>query len=192
MGGFMDEVSMNVPCCLRWYFLPQRRYAEMARLLYQVFPSSRRRSYLFFLAFFWLLGLYSGFLLQLWTDDSFFSLMYRVQRCRVSIVGCAGVLLLPFLFSAFAVYLHQAWLLVPVVYGKALLLACAVLSVHSIYPAGSWLAAPLLLFGSFFGGCVLWVYWLRPSAGHSGAYIAVLALLGSVDYFIISPFLAVL
>lgn len=161
----------------------------MARFLYSNSFLLRRRIHCIFLAVFWMLGLYFGFRLSLRADATLLSWMCQVRSHPVSIIGMAGGLFLPFLFSALAVSLRQNWLLPAIAFLKAWLFAYIAWSIWRTYPAGGWLAVALLQFSSIWGSLILWVYWLRPGAGSSGAYLLALALVGSVDYFVISPFL---
>lgn len=166
----------------------------MARLLYHDFQQFRRRMYWLPLAIFYVFGLLNGGYLFLRADESFVSMMYRAASCRVSIAGLAAVIFLPFLFSAFAVSLRRPWLLWLVVYGKALCFAYVALGILAAYGRGGWLALPLLMFSDVFTIPVLWVYWLRSSASEGSRLVPIcwmwLMFIGSLDYFIISPFVA--
>lgn len=159
----------------------------MARFLYSNFFFSGRRIRSVFLAVFWMLGLFFGFRMFLRADAAFLSLMCRVRCHRVSIIGMAGVLFLPFLLSAFAVSLRQHWLLPVIAFVRAACLAFIALGIVNVYPGG-WLAVLLLQFGSLVGDVILWVFWLRPGSSN-GIYFLALAAIGCVDCFFLSPFL---
>ena len=170
----------------------------MARFLHQVFQPSHRRMYWLPLAFFFLLGLFTGGWIFLQTDPSYTSLMCLAMRSRVSIVGLAGVLLLPFLFSTFAVSLGWPRLLFLIAYGKACTFSCVALCVLTAYGTGGWLAFPLLLFSDVCILPCLWLFWVCHLGGQRcswqslASYMIAAAAVGSVDYYIISPFLACL
>lgn len=160
----------------------------MARFLYQVFPPSRRRTGLVFLASFWLTGLFAGVGLFLRSDDTALSMMCGAQGCPVSIVHPA--VFLPFLLSAFALAIRQGWLIALISFGKAFLMAYMICLIQAVYPLGSWLAVGLLLFGSLLSAAVLWVYWLRAPDKSVVGWLTALAMIGCADRWIISPFLA--
>lgn len=167
----------------------------MARLLYHDFQRFCRRMNWFPLAFFFVLGLFSGGYLFLRADDSLTSLMGRALSCRVSIVSLASVLFLPFLFSAFAVYVSRPGLFRLIAYCKALSLSYVSLGVLEAFGHGGWLALPLLMFSDLCALPLLWLYWLRhlepgPRGNGNLRFAIWLLFAGSVDYFIVSPFVA--
>ena len=163
----------------------------LARFLHHDFQRTARRMDRGALAFFWMLGLLAGGWLFSSPDNSVSSLMSLALFRQASIVGLVGVLLLPFLITAFAVLLRWQWLLRTAVFCKALSFSCVALGILYFFGEGGWLAFPLLMFSSVCSLPVLWMYWLRPGDGEWG-YGALLILIGSLDYFIISPFAAAL
>lgn len=168
----------------------------MARFLHHDFQRIRRRTNWLSLAFFFVLGLFSGGYLFLRADDSFAFLMCRALSGRVSIVGLASVSVLPFLFSAFAVSLYLPRLFRVVAYCKALTFSYVALGIWAAYGSGAWLAHLLLMFSDICTIPLLWLYWLRhseaPGRDGDGCYLITLIFIGSLDYFIVSPFAAAL
>lgn len=162
-------------------------------------PRSWRKAGIILLAFFWTLGLFLGIYSSFPMEDSFFRLMRAAAGCRVSIVGLFAVLILPFLFSAFAVYFSQPWLLLLICFLKAYCFGfCCFLTQISFGSAG-WLLRLLLLFSDCCILPVLCWFWIRHISGEKRALwqdLAVCAaaslLIGGVDYCVISPFLATL
>ena len=167
----------------------------MARFLRHDHHPTYRRTYRLILAFFWLLGLLSGGYLFHRADDSFVSMMCSAVDRRVSIVGLASVIFLPFLFSAFAVYLRHPRLLWLVAFGKALCFSYTALAVLSGYGCAAWLALPLLMFSDIGSIPLLWLFWLGSREGSDAPTGRTIRLffaagcIGCVDYFIVSPFL---
>ena len=165
----------------------------MARFLLHDFGSIRRRC---FLAAGWIIGLLLGYGLYLHADENVVSLMRGVLTSPVSIAGLVNVTLLPFLFSAFAVYLGYARFLPVLAAGKAFGFGFVLLCAMDQFGSAGWLACPLLLFSDMGTVVVLWLYWLQASdgAGFSfralAPYVGAAVLIGSLDYWVIGPFLA--
>ncbi len=119
-----------------------------------------RNRYPLILALCWMLGLTAGTLLYVYSSDAFVSLMRIVPMCNVSIVEATVAAVLPFLFSAFAVFLSRSMLLL-----TAALKACvfAFVSMGLTYSFGEvgWLYRLLLLFSDCMMVPVLYFFWLR-------------------------------
>lgn len=71
-----------------------------------------------------------------------------------------------------------------------MLLGLMVPAIQAVYPAGGYLAVLLLLFSGIWSSVGLWLLWLRPPIRRDAAYLIMPIIIGSVDFFIISPFLA--
>lgn len=166
------------------------RFYSGARLCWRrIFPVS--------LASFWCLGLLLGGVAAAGTGSGFAVSLYRCARQSVPMLRLIVLLLLPFLFSAFAVSLSQPWLTLPICFAKAFLVSfCACACMHSFGSAG-WLICMLLMFSD---GCLLpllcW-FWLRHGDGtrqalarDTAACAVVTILVGSLDASLIAPFLA--
>lgn len=115
----------------------------------------------------------------------------------VSIAGLLGITTLPFLISAFAVSFSMAWLIFPVCFCKAFAFSFVSLGVLQAFGSAGWLVRLLLLFSDCAGMPLLYGFWLRHLPGgrpvgvwETAFLLAACVLLGSVDYRIISPFLA--
>lgn len=150
------------------------------------------------LAFCWFAGLLTGCFFANHAGDIHFSMMRRAVCCPVSIAGLV-VVLLPFLFSAFAVYLSKTWLFLPFCFLKAFQFAYLAGLVSASFGDAGWLIRLLLFFTD---GCeivlLLWVWlrWIGGGAKQAVREIAVCGFLCSmvwgVDYFVVSPFLGML
>lgn len=113
---------------------------------------------------------------------------------RVTIVGLAAVSFLPFLISAFAVSFRRFRLLPLIAFFKALLFSYVSLGIMAAYGDGGWLSCLLLMFTDVLSLPVLLLYWLRQSRETTQSqdllFLSLLVLIGSMDYFIISPIAA--
>lgn len=147
----------------------------------------------------WCAGICCGMILATRADDTYFSLMRRAAMSPVSIVGLAASAYLPFLLSAFAVYFGKHTFLYGICFVKALMFAMAAVGAELAFGSAGWLVRFLLQFSDIL---LLWLlFWFclrhirRESAGlrhHFGICTAAVMAVGSIDFCIISPFLAML
>ena len=160
-------------------------------------PHWQRKHDHFFLAFCWCLGLLCGIFLFRRLEPSGFPLMRSAIAGSVSIVGLICVGFLPFLFTAFAVYISEPWLLFLVCFAKACLFSFVSAGIYESIGSSGWLIRLLMMFSDSI--CVLLLYfsWLRLLSGHrvycfADMFVCFSAtvLVCSVDYCIIAPFLA--
>lgn len=149
------------------------------------------------LALCWCAGLLGGCLAFLNWGMAENSWMRGVPGGTVSIVSLVEITLIPFLISAFAVCFSMAWVIYPVCFCKAVWMGFVSLGILQAFGAAGWLVRWLLLFSDLLGAPLLYGFWLRHLPGRpvasvweTGMHLAVFALLGSVDYRIVSPFLA--
>lgn len=168
----------------------------MTRFFCSDLPHRWRKGCHFVLAFFWLTGLVSGILVCLSAGDSFVSWMRSTVYWSVSIVGLLFVTIFPFLISAFAVFISRPGLLLPICFCKAFLFSLVSMGTVQAFGSAGWLIRCLLLFSDCVSVPLLYWYWLRFLPGtrtfcgwETVAILALGALIGSVDYRIISPFL---
>ena len=166
----------------------------MARFLHQFDTFTLRRNRHILLALSWALGLGFGALAFRYGQDRLVSLMPSAVFGRSSIVGLASSLLLPFLFSAFAVYFSTPLLLSVICFVKAFAYAYVSCFITLAFPASGWLIRLLLLFGDQLGIPVLYLYWLRHisgcrgfRAGVTGLFLTLLVLVIAMEYYWISP-----
>lgn len=160
------------------------------------FPILLRRIYRPLLAFFMFLGLVFGFLCSADSTVFLHSLMRPVVCYRVSIVGFICLLLVPFLLSAYAVFLSSP-LLFPLCFAKFFSFAYSAKMLMLAYGDAGWLARWLLLFSSVLSLPVLIWFCMRHVDGRSrenfwrdlGLCTVLLIGIGSFDYRVISPFL---
>ena len=171
----------------------------MGRFLNLKLPLFSRKSCLSVLASSWFLGHVLGIVFSIAAGDSNVSLMRMALNSHVSISGLLTAILLPFLLSAFAVYLHESWLLIPIAFAKAFIFSYIGLGVMTVYGSAGWLVRLLLMFSDCCSLPVLFWYWIRLLSGQRKATIPATAvpvflviLIGSFDYCIVSPFLTAL
>ena len=160
------------------------------------FYQSRRKSIASYLAFVWLAGLLLGSALAMSPGSTSDSLMRSVFSSTVSISGLLATLYLPLLFSAFAVYISQIWLLIPICFFKALFFSYIAAKFSLLLLSGSWLFRFLFLFSDCLTVPVLYLIWYRAfHRDRREVFCSCLLagflflLIGIVDYRCISPFL---
>lgn len=170
----------------------------MALFLHSSYPSAFRKCCHWFLALAWVLGLGFGTVIFRYTGSVFVSLVPLAAKSQPSIVGLLISGFLPFLFSAFAVYISAPRLLYGICIGKAFLLAYAVCGIHAAFPGSGWLIRWLLLFTDCCSAGLLYHYWQRHISGLRGFSARALAIYGGliflaavVDQSYISPLLRV-
>lgn len=169
----------------------------MTRFLSSDLLHWRRKGSKLILAFSWLLGLICGILVCLSAGNSFASWMRSTVYGAVSIVSLLFVTILPFLFSALAVYLSKPVLLLVICFCKAFLLSYVSLGVYQAFGSAGWLVRYLLSFSECMSAPLLYWCWQRYLLGKASLFgwesayaFALAVLIGSADYCIISPFLA--
>lgn len=160
-----------------------------------LFSPASRRAPAIILAFALLAGFFGGAYTATLADPSSFSLMRTASNSCVSIACLLPALLLPFLFSAFAVYISQYWLLIPIAFIKAFCFSYLSAAFLLLQDSG-WLLRMLLMFTDCLSMPVLCWLWLRSCSGSRESNLrtfaaAVLIVVGitCLDYQYISPFL---
>lgn len=150
------------------------------------------------LAFCWCAGLFTGCFFANHAGDVHFTMMRRAVSCPVSIAGLV-VMLLPFLFSAFAVYLSKTWLFLPFCFFEGFQFAYLAGLVSASFGEAAWLIRLLLFFTEGWVIPVLlwlWFRWIGEGGRQAIRQIALCAVfcavVWSIDYFVVSPFLGML
>ena len=168
----------------------------MAQLLHRDFPNWWRKGSTVFLALSFSLGFTFGLFLFLISGDSLFSLMRRTLYGSVSIVSLSLALLLPFLFSAFAVFISKPGMLLLISFCKAFLFSLISLGVLASLGSSGWLIRYLLIFGDIVTLPILYLFWQRHISGERTlcstevfSIVSLIFLIGSIDFCIVSPFL---
>lgn len=158
--------------------------------------SGPRRVNAIILAFALLTGFTLGAYTATLAEPSSFSLMRTASESCVSIVCLLPALLLPFLFSAFAVYISQYWLLIPIAFTKAFFFSYLSAASLLLFRGSGWLVQLLLMFTDCLSMPVLCWFWLRTCTVSRESVLrsfvsAALVVIGIIclDYQFISPFL---
>ena len=149
-----------------------------------------------FLAIFWIAGLMCGVWSWFVTGPYGFTWMRTAQGGCVSIVGLICIHLLPFLVSAFAVFVSIPELLFPLCFFRAFLFTVLSLGIMQSFPHAGWLVSALIQ--GYFTEPLLYFLWLRmvslkkPSVPTAFWLIALVFSVpaGCVDHYIISPVLS--
>ena len=169
----------------------------MARFLHSLFCFDQRKCRSVILALIWFLGLLCGIGSLGYTGHCFSGFL----RTSVLQPGSRGNLLiislLPFLFSAFAVYLQRYELCAVICLIKAWLFGLMAAGYCFAFHSAGWLITSLVLFRDSLCQIFLWWFWFshypdRQSLRPVCAILCFIAVFLSValDYCCISPFLA--
>ena len=176
--------------------LPISQEDPMLNLSFSDLPGAWCRGASLILALTFFLGLVLGIWFSGCASEHYLPAMRTAVSSRVSIIGLPSSAVLPLLFSAFAVYLRQPVLLIPIAFLKAFLFSFLGYSVFIAWSHAGWLIAGLLMFGSFASVPVLYWYWQRHIGGRAfetGVFcliLGMLLLIGTLNYYLIVPFLA--
>lgn len=165
----------------------------MARVLHSFHSFCIRKWDKFLLALFWALGLSLGGFGFRYCGSTLFSQMPLAVICQPSIFGLLISSILPFLFSAFAVYIHAPWLIFGICFMKAFSLAYISSGIFAAFTTAGWLVRWLFLFTDLISTAALYHYCHRHISGVRkfspiclAVYAAVLFLTIEVDYSFIS------
>lgn len=167
----------------------------MARFLHRFFSELRRNANVAILAACFLVGLILGIRMSHEAEFSF-SLMRSALKSTVSIVRLLSVLLLPFLFSALAVYFSKPKLLYGIAFLKAFAFGFVSAGINAAFGSAGWLVRLLVMFSDCMSMPILWLYWLRHLPGKrvfqaADVMITVgcISLVGFLDHMLIMPLL---
>ena len=167
----------------------------MVRFFRTAFLSSFRSKFALHLASAWLTGLLFGAFFACSSDPSLFLMMRSAHKSAVSIVGLMGIMLLPLLLTALAVYISKIYFLIPIAFSKACLYAYISVVAFSCRSTGGWLYWLLLLFGDVCSAPIYLKLWMQiPTTQRKGplflSSVAGVLIIGFLDFQYISPFLA--
>lgn len=167
----------------------------MARLMHCFITIPPRKWTRWGLALCWSGGLICGIILFALTGNTA-SLMEQAASCGVSLRNLMLANLLPFLFSAFAVYLRQPKLIFLIAFFRGCLFSYVSIGTVTAFGSAGWLVQILLMFSDLLLTVLLYFYWLRHisglqrfSAAQSAAVVASVFLMASVEYWWIAPIL---
>lgn len=159
-------------------------------------PDFRRRGAKVLLASVFLLGHLLGVLLSGSASELLFPVMRALPGSRATLAGLLAAAALPLVCSACAVYLRQTLLLFPIAFWKAFFFSYVAFGLFRAWGSAGWLLTGLSLFSATAAMPALYWYWLRHIGGSpfrwadAGLTLAVLVVIGIIDYCLIGPFLA--
>ena len=133
--------------------------------VYPIGTSWFRRGATAILAFSWIAGLVSGFLLFNAVGDYTVSLMVGCIYAPVSIVTLAQTYIFPLLCSAFAVFLSSPWLLPVICFGKALLFSFVFSGISFAWGTSAAFTHWMILVCDGLTTPFLYLWWLRHIYG---------------------------
>lgn len=160
------------------------------------FAKSSCKNKILFLAFCWIFAIGIGYILARSVQEIPSSLMSRIVYEPVSIVGLAAILFLPVILSALAVRFSVPWFIYLISVLKGVCYGFTVCQLLMSYHGAAWLVSALMMFSDSCMLIPLFFFWVRHVAGTRSclrrdtiALLFVAALVGCIDYFVISPFL---
>ena len=161
-----------------------------------MFSYCKRKWDKLFLALFWVMGLLVGGLVFRYSGSKFVSQMHLAVSSQPSIFPLLMSALLPFLLSAYAVYIGLPRLLYGICFLKAFGLGYLSHSVVYAFRSAGWLVRWLFLFTDISAAAVLYCFCHRRisgirklSSGSFSAYAGALFAVGFFDYSVISRLL---
>lgn len=164
--------------------------------LSSVFTFFRRRGCASLLAFFWCAGLVFGVCAAFGARNVLVPLMRLAVASPVSIVGLLGSLLLPFLFTALAVFLSHDWFILPVCFLKSFTYVLCAQTITLAFGNSAWLIQLLFLFSDTCMLSVLIWFWIRhldcnrvTIVRDTAICIVVFIIIGILDHCFVSPYL---
>lgn len=168
----------------------------MAHFLHSICSFCMRKGDKFLLAAFWAAGLSFGGVGFRYAGST---LVSQIPLAVVSQPSFFELLIspgLPFLFSAFAVYINAPWLMYGVCFLNAFSACYISCGVFSAFGTAGWLVRWLFLFSNLISGAVLYYYCHRHisgvrrfSAPRFAGYAGVLFLTAIVDQNCVMPLL---
>jgi hypothetical protein len=168
----------------------------MARFLHSIHSFTFRKKSHCFLALSWTFGLGFGGLVFRYVGSHLAPWMPLAASCQPSIPGLLFSTLIPFLLSAFAVYLSVPKLLFGICFCKAFLLGYVCCGVFAAFGSAGWLVRWLFLFTDLWGAALLYHYCGRHisgvrtfSPGVLTVYGCLLLVVALTDYGCIVPLL---
>lgn len=191
----VPNASHTSEICCRAARLTGEVFTMYRRFFFQL-PTWRCKNVQLLLACAFLFGLISGILISMSASDALCSTMRAAPFGCVSIFGLLSVLLLPFLFSAFAVYSSSVLLLLCVAFAKAFAFGFVSFAVWAAFGAAGWLIRFLLMFADLIIlPLLLWFWYQIMKNPHSWVKSTLVAcilacFIGGFDYCFVSPFLA--
>lgn len=151
------------------------------------------------LSFLWTLGLVCGLYFVSLLDGFLFDLIIDASNNHPSILGILVVTALPIVITAIAAYCSAPLLIYALCIFKAFCFSVGLCGVAAVFGYSGWLIRLFLLFSDSCMAILLFWLWCRILSPDRSAIqrdllicSAIAATVGLVDYFLVSPYLAVL
>lgn len=148
------------------------------------------------LAVVWIAGVLAGFYFA--DMHPFLLEFHSLSYGNTSLVVKLFILVLPLALSALSMKFLTPLLFIPLAFFDAFILAYSAYCVQFSFGGAGWLIRWLLLFSDSFIAVLLLLYWIRNIDGRYHGrkdfplLLTVSCLVGCIDYYVISPFLATL
>lgn len=168
----------------------------MARFLHSIHSFAVRRKQRVFLAFSWFLGLGAGGVIFRLSGEHISSLMPLAAASQLSIVSLFLWISLPFLLTAYAVYVSKPCILPVICFFRAFLYGYMLCGVFYAFGDSGWLIRWLLLFTDTCSCTLLYGFAAWHVSGLRGFSFrrlciceCLIGLLIFLDFSFVSPFL---
>lgn len=145
----------------------------------------------------WIAGLFAGCFLL--TQTPFASLMCSVLFLRISIFGLFISLAFPLLLSYILLRFFRFSCILPFAFVKAFSFICSFGGIMIAFGNAGWLVSWMILFSDFFLVVILLFQWFSAATGKRYktylcivVYCLIPILIGCFDYFVVSPYAAML
>ena len=171
------------------------KYALKSRSL----PVTQCKGSVILLAFLWTVGLVCGLYFISSSGEWVAELFSCVCGSRQSLLGLLAIICIPLIVSAISIYLPVPVLIYIYSVIKAFSFGCCLCGVAITFRQSSWLVRLLLLFSDT--GLVVLMLWLWCRILYKNRFsvrkdlvccIVAFAVIGIIDYFFVSPYLAML
>lgn len=160
---------------------------------------SDRRACVAVLAGLWIIGFLYGVHSVHTEGEAFVCAMHSAAACRMSIIFPFGALVLPFVYTAFSLYISRPMLIYPLCVLKAVLYGAASYALVFAFGRASWLVSAFLLFSDHLSIFILWLIWIPALTGRNSfswrkslIEVSFVIAAGILDYLFISPYLVFL
>ena len=163
------------------------------------FTFLRRKNGIVFLAFISFLGCLTGVFAALGAGNCIFPVMRIAVYSRVSIVGLLSTVFLPFFLSAIAVLFFNPRILYGLCFCKMFSFGFCISLLQQCFGTAGWFVCFFLLFSDGWVLFTFFLFWVRYLGGSKNniftfscfCFISTVVIC-SLDYFLISPFWALL
>lgn len=148
------------------------------------------------LAICWIVSITLGYLLAFTLQGTLLSMMDRLVRKPISIVGLAVILFLPIILSVVSIRFSVYGFIYMIAFLKGVCYGFCIYQLLIAYGDAAWMLGALVMFSDSCMLTPLFLFWIRHLDGdksHLRRDVTVLFFIaiaiGLIDYFAVSPFL---